>query len=68
MKMIAIHEIVRGAGKDRETISPKSEFEVSAKERDELLAAGAAVDVEAVEEVKPKKGKKADPESEDSVI
>jgi hypothetical protein len=65
MKMIAVNEIVRGP--KREVIAPKSAFEATKEERDELLALGAAVDAEAEE--KPKvKGKKADTEADDSVM
>ena len=65
MKMIAIHEIVRGPATKREIIAPKSEFDATKEEREELLALGAAVDAAEEEpKAKPKKGK----ESEDSVI
>lgn len=70
MKMIALHEIVRGAGAKRETISPKAEFSVTEDERAELLALGAAVDAVSEEAPKAKaKGKaKEQAESEDSVM
>lgn len=55
-KLIAVHEIVRGPQNKREVIDPKTEFDATEKEAEELLAAGAAV----VAEAKPAKGKKAE--------
>lgn len=53
MKLIAVHEIVRGSQDKREVIAPKSEFDASEKEGEELLAVGAAVVAPVAE--KPKK-------------
>lgn len=50
-KLIAVHEIVRGPQNKREVINPKSEFDATEKEADELLAMGAAT----VVAEKPKK-------------
>ena len=41
-KLIAVHEIVRGPQNKREVIDPKTEFDATEKEAEELLAAGAA--------------------------
>lgn len=51
-KLIAVHEIVRGPQNKREVIDPKTEFDATEKEAEELLAAGAA---RVASEAKPKK-------------
>lgn len=51
-KLIAVHEIVRGPQNKREVIDPKTEFDATEKEAEELLAAGAA---RIAPEAKPKK-------------
>jgi len=51
-KLIAVHEIVRGPQNKREVIDPKTEFDATEKEAEELLAAGAA---RIAAEAKPKK-------------
>lgn len=58
VKLIAVHEIVRGPAAKREIIAPKTEFTATDEEAKELLELGAALGV--VAEPKPAKGKKAE--------